>query len=294
VEDAPPEARRVRTGGAGLSAARPLRVALLQLAGAARDRDANLAKGERACREAAALRADIALFPEMWSVAYAPFAPEDALASDSAFVRRFAELARELELAIGVSWLEATAAGARNAFTLFDRRGVEALHTAKVHLCPWGPPDTDCVPGDGFPVCTLDTVAGPVRVGAMICFDREFPEAGKLLALAGAELVLVPNACTLDERDLPLGRLRLEQLRARAWENLFAVAMTNYAAPQHDGHSAAYYPDGGTAVLAGAGEGVVLVELDLERVRAYREQERGRVDARRPELYGALATRGKV
>jgi len=245
-------------------------------------------------RDAAASGADLALFPEMWSVAYAAFQPEDALSRESPAVRRFAELARELGIAVGLTFLETTRGKPRNALLLFDRSGRTALDFAKVHLCPWGPPDTDCSPGDGFPVCTLDTAAGPVNVGAMICFDREFPESAKLLALEGAELVLVPNACTLDVKGDPLGTLRLEQLRARAWENLVAVAMANYAAPRHDGHSCAYYPDGGTAALADEREQIVHVELDLERVRRYRKEERGRIDARRPELYGPLGTRGKV
>ena len=209
-------------------------------------------------------------------------------------MRHFAALARELELAIGLTFLERTPRGPRNALALFDRRGNEALSYAKVHLCPWGPPDSDCIAGDAFPVCALDTRAGIVRVGAMICFDREFPESAKLLRLNGAELVLTPNACSLDERDSVLGDLRLAQFRARAWENLVAVAMANYAAPQHDGHSCAYYPDGGTIVVGDEREGIVLAELDLERLRAFRAQEKGRDAARRPELYGPIAARDRL
>ena len=68
--------------------------------------------------------------------------------------------------------------------TLFDRTGARVLDYAKVHLCPWDPPDTECAAGDAFPVARLATRAGEVAVGAMICFDREFPESAKLLALA--------------------------------------------------------------------------------------------------------------
>jgi N-carbamoylputrescine amidase len=101
----------------------------------------------------------------------------------------------------------------------------------------------------------------------------------------------VPNACELGAVAPEFGDVRLAQLRARAFENLVAVAMANYAAPQHDGHSCAYGPDGATAALADEREGVVLAELDLDRVRAIRRREAGRVTARRPGLYGAL-TRG--
>jgi predicted amidohydrolase len=51
--------------------------------------------------------------------------------------------------------------------------------------------------------------------------------------LKGAEIILVPNACTLDKN-------RIGQLRARAFENMVGIAVTNYAAPQYNGHSAAF------------------------------------------------------
>lgn len=67
----------------------------------------------------------------------------------------------------------------------------------------------------------------PVRVGAMICYDREFPESARLLMLQGAELILVPNAC-------PMELNRLAQLRARSFDNMAAVATCNYPLGQPD------------------------------------------------------------
>jgi predicted amidohydrolase len=276
-----------------------LRIALLQLASAGRDREANRAKGLAACRAAAELGADVALFPEMWSNGYAEFEAADAtdhkawralaIARDDTFVAQHAALARELSMAIGVTYLEAWPAAPRNALTLFDRSGECALHYAKAHLCPWGPPDTGCTPGDALPVATLETRAGAVQVGAMICFDREFPETARVLALQGAELILVPNASDLGERAAEVGDLRLAQFRARAFESLAAVAMANYAAPQHDGHSVAFHPDGATIVLADEAEEIAIADVDLDRVRSFRAAEAGRITARRPELYGAIS-----
>ena len=57
----------------------------------------------------------------------------------------------------------------------------------------------NCSPGEAFDVCALEGSDGQVQVGAMICADREFPEAATALMLNGAELVVVPNACTWDE-----------------------------------------------------------------------------------------------
>jgi len=88
-------------------------------------------------------------------------------------------------------------------------------------------------PGDAFSVAVLDTRHGPVRVGMMICYDREFPESARVLMLEGAEIILVPNACDLTED-------RIGQFRTRAFENMVAVAMTNYPSPQCNGHSCAF------------------------------------------------------
>ena len=279
-----------------------LRVALLQLAGCGRDREASLRKGDAACRRAAAAGADLALFPEMWSVGYQGFDAARAgdreawlglaAARDDAWVAHFGALARELAMAIGITYLERASGAPRNSLTLFDRLGAEALHYSKVHLGPWTPPDTACAPGEGFPVCTLETRAGPLRVGAMICFDREFPEAARLLMLGGAELILVPNACPLGDRAPGIGELRIAQLRGRAFENLVAVALANYAAPQYDGRSVAFYPDGTAIAAAGEAEEIVLAPLDLARLRAFREAEALRVAARRPERYGPIADPG--
>ena len=42
---------------------------------------------------------------------------------------------------------------------------------------------------------TLDTAQDDVKIGAMICYDREFPESARILMLKGAEIILTPNAC---------------------------------------------------------------------------------------------------
>ena len=76
----------------------------------------------------------------------------------------------------------------------------------------------------------LDTLQGPVKVGAMNCCGREFPRSARILMLNGAEIILVPNACTVDIN-------LIAQLRTRAYENMLAIAMTNYATSQNNGDS---------------------------------------------------------
>lgn len=76
-------------------------------------------------------------------------------------------------MAIAITYLEWTVNGSRNTMSLFDRHGEEVLRYAKVHLCTFHSEDS-LEPGTEFPVVELDTAAGPVRVGTLICYGREF------------------------------------------------------------------------------------------------------------------------
>ncbi len=274
-----------------------LNIALLQLSPCG-DAESNLKKGIDACKTAKERGADIALFPEMWSNGYnlydRPVADwqAEALPGDGAFVRRFGELAGELKMAVGVTFLERYDGGPRNTLILFDRHGERKLTYAKVHTCDFDV-ERNLTPGEDFYVTAIDTACGEVQVGAMICYDREFPESARLLMLKGAELILVPNAC-------PMEINRLSQLRARAYENMTAVATCNYPAtvPDCNGGSSvfdgvAYLPGlSGSRdtciLLAGENEGIYIAALDLERLRRYRAEEVHGNAFRRPKKYGLL------
>ena len=173
-----------------------LRIALLQLL-PGQTPEESLKKGLDACRQAKAQGADIALFPEMWSCGYR--IPQDpdvlqalSVPADGPFVSAFGQLARELGMAIAVTLLDRFDPLPRNTLVLFDRHGRRVLTYAKVHTCDFGH-ERRLTPGEGFFTTQLDTAIGPVRVGAMICYDREFPESARLLMLQGAELILVPE-----------------------------------------------------------------------------------------------------
>lgn len=108
-----------------------LKVALLQLL-PDNTLDGNLQKGWEHCRKAKGMGADIALFPEMWSVGYnilesVDDLKEGAVSADSEFVNSFGMLAKELSMAIGVTFLETYEPLPRNTLCLFDRFGNKAL-----------------------------------------------------------------------------------------------------------------------------------------------------------------------
>ena len=273
-----------------------LTVALLQIL-PAKTRAENLQKGIEACREAKKSGADIALFPEMWSDGYR--IPEDiealkteAVCADGEFVSAFGKLAAELNMAVGITFLERWEPLPRNTLVLFDRHGKRALTYAKVHTCDFGD-EARLTAGEDFYVAQLDTAAGEVKVGAMICYDREFPESARILMLNGAEIVLVPNAG-------PMEINRLSQLRGRAYENMFGIATCNYPCGQPDcnGHSSAfdgvaYLPElsgsRDTCLLEAGGEaGVYLAAFDLDMLREYRKSEVHGNAYRHPQKYRLL------
>ena len=274
-----------------------LKIALLQIAPCG-TLEGNLEKGIVSCRKAKELGADIALFPEMWSNGYNIYGrpveewKAEAISAGNEFVSVFGELAKELGMAIAVTFLEQYEGGPRNSMVLFDRFGERKITYAKVHTCDFDV-ERDLTPGEDFYVTTLDTAYGEVKVGAMICYDREFPESARILMLKGAELILVPNAC-------PMEINRLSQLRARAYENMLAIATCSYpdSVPDCNGGSSlfdgvAYLPElkgsRDTCVLqAGGPEGIYLAELDLEQLRRYRESEVHGNAFRRPKKYGLL------
>lgn len=269
-------------------------IGLLQMNPEGNDAQANLEKGEAWCRRAKAMGADLALFPEIWSTGYTygfeverddvqQYWRSQAVGPDDGWVMHFRRLARELDMAIGLTYLEAWEPAPRNTLSVIDRHGEIVLTYAKVHTCDFFAMESSCTPGDGFRVATLDTAAGPVELGAMICYDREHPESARILMLKGAEVVVVPNACTLQS-------LRIGQFRGRAWENATVMAMTSYASGHRycNGRSVAYDAEGELLVAAGGEEGIYLAPVDLDALRAYREKTFFGNAYRRPHKYELL------
>ncbi|MBQ6341898.1 MAG: carbon-nitrogen hydrolase family protein [Anaerolineaceae bacterium] len=273
-----------------------LKIAFLQLL-PGKSLEEQLEIGRRACIEARSESADIALFPEMWSDGY--YLPQDeqelnqlAIRKDSDFIQAFRNLAAELQMAIGITFLEKNGSKPLNSIILFDRNGKEVLHYSKVHTCAF---DLEKVlaAGNDFYTADLDFGRGTVKVGAMICFDREFPESARILMLKGAELILAPNAC-------PMEINRLSALRTRAYENMLAAATCNYPKghPDCNGHSTLFdgvpwLPDEpGVRDMcifeAPEEEGIYTAELDLDQLRNHRRDDVMGDKFRRPAVYGIL------
>ena len=145
-------------------------------------------------------------------------------------------------------------------------------------------------PGNtGAPV--YDTRVG--RIGVAICYDRHYPEYMRALALSGADLVLVPQAGSVDE--WPEGLFEAE-MRVAAFQNGYFVALCNRVGAEEQlafaGESFVCAPDGRVLARAPGGEDHTLsVDLDLDLARRSHAR-RLFLQDRRPELYGPWLERG--
>jgi predicted amidohydrolase len=260
-------------------------------------RASNLKIGIKFCKQAKIMGADIALFPEMWSNGYCiSEIKEDvinnAIEKNSTFVQSFSNLAKKLKMAIGITFLEKNDNLPRNSICLFDRYGRELFTYAKVHTCDFGE-EKNLQSGNDFFVTEIDTEQGIIKIGAMICYDREFPESARILMLKGAEIILVPNAC-------PMEINRLCQLRTRSFENMLGIATVNYpkGKPDCNGHSTAfdgiaYKPTEPCSrdillIEAGEEEGIYIACFDIDELRKYRKREVHGNSYRHPLKYKIL------
>lgn len=268
-----------------------MKIALVQQR-ATPDLDANRAAGLAAVRRAAAQGARVVCFAEL---AFEPFWPQDpapAHVADLAqtvpgpLTEEFGALAAELGVVIVLNLFERDGEQTFDASPVIDADGTLLGKTRMVHV-----PEYECfheqsyyTPGDlGAPV--YDTAHG--KLGIAICYDRHFPEYTRALALAGAEVILVPQGGAVDE--WPEGLFEAE-LRVTAFHNGVFTALCNRVGPEPKlefaGESFVCDPAGRVIARAGKGTDEVLVcELDrslLERSHARRFF----LPDRRPELYG--------
>ena len=169
-----------------------------------------------------------------------------------------------------------------NAVQLIDRAGRSVASYRKTHL--FGEIDRDAFSaGATLPdVVELDGL----KIGILICYDVEFPENVRSLALKGADLVVVPTALMQ-----PFDIVARTIVPARAYENQVYLAYADRCgregALEYCGLSCVIAPDGSDLARAGRDETLIVADLDAGRLTQSRKLNTHLVD-RRPDLYGAL------
>jgi len=188
----------------------------------------NHALSVRAVREAVEAGADVVVLPELVTCGYNFSSEEEArrvaIAADHQIFAEWSQLAAQGEaVVIGGFCEQGPHGGIYNSAALVDGSGVLAVYR-KTHL--WNLEKVLFVPGEAVPP-VLNTSAA--RIGVLVCYDLEFPEMPRSLALAGAELVAVPTNWPLSPRPLSERPPEMIQAMAAARSNRISVACCDRA-----------------------------------------------------------------
>jgi predicted amidohydrolase len=267
-----------------------VKIALIQMNVAA-DKQANLRAALQAIAGCARQGAQIISLPEMFCCPYqTENFPLYAEKQGGLVWSALAAAARDSGITlVGGSMPEVDEAGkVYNTCYVFDPAGRQIGRHRKMHMFDIDIPGGQCfkesdtlTPGNEATV--VDTPFG--RVGVSVCYDLRFPELARLMALRGAKIFIVPGAF-----NMTTGPAHWEMLfRARAVDNqVYALGCAPARDPQAGyvsyGNSLAVSPWGEVIARLGAEAGVLLADLDLERL----EQVRGQLPLlkqRRTDLY---------
>lgn len=255
-----------------------LRVYQAQIRVSAKPEEA-LGIAEAACKCAAGLHADLVVLPEMFCCPYetANF-PLYAQPEGGQIWTECRELAKSYGLYLSAGSMPELGfdGSVYNTAYVFDRNGSQIAKHRKMHLF-----DIDVKGGQSFKesdtltagnrITVFDTEFG--KMGLCICYDFRFPELCRLMALQGAEVILVPAAF-----NMTTGPLHWELMfRSQAMYNqVFALGTAparDLSASYHSwGHSIAVDPWENVMAQMDEKEGYQLVELDTDEISAVREQ----------------------
>jgi N-carbamoylputrescine amidase len=278
-----------------------LRIAGVQFVGHA-DREANLATAERLVRDAAARGAKIACLPELFNTMYfcvdtKPEYFDWAEPVPGPTTERMGALAASLGIVLIAPVFEKAPDGHyfNTAAVLGpDGRVIGKYRKSSIPFMdasrspePRGNEKYFFSPGDlGFP--TFDTPFA--RIGILICYDRHFPEAARVLGLGGAEILFVPTATTRMTR-----YLWDVELRAHAIANAYYVCGVNkvgvdVGGSKRDHHGKSMIVSTKGEVLAEASattDDIAMADVDLSTLPALRSLW-GYYRDRRPDKYGPV------
>ncbi len=239
------------------------------------------------------VEADLVVLPELWSTGYvfSSHAEVAALAEDAqrgATASRLVHTARREKRHYIAGFAEVARGRFYNSAVLVGPRGVKAVYR-KLHL--FEREQSWFSPGN-LPLAVHRV--GPARVGILICFDWRFPEAARVLALQGADVIAHPSNLVFPNAQ--------EAMRVRSLENRLYTVTANRTGTERrpggtvpfTGRSQVVDPDGQVVVHAGKTEQVArAVDCDLAATRRKQLTARTPIFSnRRPEHYRRLVTRG--
>lgn len=247
------------------------RVAILQKRAKNAQIKENVEVIAEAMKEASYNKADIVLLPECFITGYdLPMKYDKCISDDCEEIQDICKMAKEYGIGIVLTSFTKGENRPQNSAFVINKSGEILMKYSKVHTCDFAD-ERDVESGTEFKVCDFEGI----KIGVMICYDREYPESARILMLKGAELILVPNDCGSM-------RPRVQALSTRAYENMVGVAMANPNGP-NAGNSCAFSPicwnsEGicvdNTILLADEDtEGLLYADFDMDAIRDYRSSE---------------------
>lgn len=256
-----------------------MRLALWQTTGHLADKAKNLVALSRIATAAAAAGAELLLCPECWLGGYNAVQSGLAETMEGPSYATIAGIARENNLAIVYGFAERDGEMVYNSAIAIGPDGARLGLYRKLHL--FGDFERrEYTAGSAF--MPPFNYRG-WKIGLLICYDVEFPEAVRHVALVGAELVLIPTALSPEYGCVP-GAI----VPARAVENQIYVGYCNHAGVEDGlaylGGSCLAGPDGRVLAAAGVGETLLLADISKDTLREAAKLFPYRRD-RRPEIY---------
>ncbi len=255
-----------------------MRLAMCQVRTQVWDVDGNFARTLEALEEAGRQNAEIAVTPECVFHGYGFHEVEDypaslraaAVPADDPRVQAVAEVARRFGMDIVLGFAELGEEGRiHNSAALISREGETLWVYRKVHCRPFESIQHEgCfTPGDTFYVSERPYRETAVRVGAMICFDREIPESVRCLRALGAELIACPLATGTWSMWRQANVADNEMVtRVRAAENEVFITVVNHSL-RFNGGSFTVGPGGQLLYQMGKEPGVRVLDLPVGCLR---------------------------
>ncbi|OCW59534.1 carbon-nitrogen hydrolase family protein [Hoeflea olei] len=237
-----------------------IRISALQMQTAGANVDANLSRIERAAKQAAAAGASLLVTPELSLMSYGGGERMVDLAepADGPAVSRLEEVARRSGIAIVAGFAEKAGSAVYNSAVYADGTTPPSVYR-KAYL--YGDYERALFTPEAPQSC-LFTHQG-ITLGMLICYDVEFPENVRRLAVAGAELIVVPTATPAGASGTFIAE---KMVPVRAFENQIFVAYVNNCGNDGDfefaGRSIVAAPDGSALATAELSEALLTADVD--------------------------------
>ncbi len=264
-----------------------MKIALYQGPGRLNDVEGAFTQMAELAGRAKANGADLLLLPEMYLSGYNigfSNAKKAAITTDGQDMARAGKIAETNAIALAFGYPELVGEDVANSVVLIGPTGKVLLNYRKSHL--FGETDRGMFKsvGSEFGLAEL----GGFKIGLLICYDIEFPEPARRLAVAVADIILVPTA-----QMAPYDQVARHVIPARAYENQVYLAYANHAGNDdglaYIGLSSICGPNGAILAAAGTGDEMLYAVTDPTHHKSVRGADPLLSD-RRPDLYQPLAT----